>query len=84
VILTLVIGAAAGIAELAAMTGLLSDPGPGGDTPAFEHAKNLAGLAFFIIPVAAVGIASLIHLPYLRTRTAVRRALGEAGTQDGA
>jgi len=83
VAVTVLLGAVTGIAELATMGGMLGDPGQGGDTPAFEHAKTLATILFLIIPIVAAGLAALIHLPYLRTRAAVRRAMERATEQAG-
>ena len=65
----------AAVFELVAMSGMLSDPGPGRDDAEFEKAKSLGALLFFIIPLLAVGVLAVVHLAWRSSRRREQRYL---------
>lgn len=75
VVLTVVLCGVGGLALLAAMGAMLSDPGPDGDTAEFERVKSLGTLAFVIVPVVFGGLLALVHLGRLRANRAQSTAL---------
>jgi hypothetical protein len=56
-----------GLATLTFMGAMLSDPGPGGDTPAFEHTKALGANLFLLCVAATFLLLWLLNRPALRS-----------------
>jgi hypothetical protein len=72
---TVLLGIVAFFIGFAILGGVLGDPGPGGDTPQFERGKQLALLLALAFPVGVAAVASVIHLSFIRTQLAIRRAM---------
>jgi hypothetical protein len=68
ILLTALVLMVGGWETLTGMAGMLSDPGPGGDTAAFRNAKDRGALMFLLVPIGVVLLLALMHLPALRSR----------------